>query len=178
MGTYICEESVEQTQPNTPVQVAAAPDHLIVLDDHQGFTTQIPNGGQCTTQYFVRQIKFQVVSQDSNGALPVGNVPVEELFASVTTNTCGNGQPRASGCTLTLTSDTATGTFVETVSPGCGSFNGPESCGYDINWGWYWCGSLSRGIVKLATLNAHVRKDSVTINGQLDEWPRNTAFRP
>jgi hypothetical protein len=83
MGTYVCEESSEQTAPNTPVRVAASPDHLIVLGDQQGFTTQLANGGQCATQYYIRQIKFQVVSQDENGAGPVGNVPIEERLGLV-----------------------------------------------------------------------------------------------
>jgi hypothetical protein len=82
LGAYVCEESSEQITQNTPVQVAASPDHLVVLQDLQGFTTQLPNGNQCATQYFIRQINFQVVSHDSNGAAPVGNVPVEERFAS------------------------------------------------------------------------------------------------
>ena len=174
LGTYVCEQSVEQTQPNTPVQVAASPDHLIVLGDQQGYTTQLANGGQCATQYFIRQINFQVVSQDSNGALPVGNVPIEELYGSVSTNSCGNGQPLASGCAPTVLN----GTFIESVTPGCGSGNGAANCGYDIDWGWYWCGSISRGIVKLASLNSQVRRDSVTINGRATAWPNGTAFRP
>jgi hypothetical protein len=143
LGTYVCEESSEQAAPNTPVQVAPAPDHLIVLADQQGFTTQTPTG-TCATQYFIRQIKFQVVSKDPN-PMAVGNVPVEEQFASVTTNTCGNGQPQASGCAPTVTDGTATGTFIESVSPGCGSANGPANCGYDINWAWYWCGRANGG---------------------------------
>jgi hypothetical protein len=178
LGTYVCEESSETTAPNTPVQVAASPDHLKVLGDQQGFTTQLANGGQCATQYWIRQINFQVVSQDSNGAAPVGNVPVAEQFASVTTNSCGNGQPQASGCAPTVASGTATGTFIESVSPGCGSANGSANCGYDINWGWYWCGSFSRGIVKLATLNGEVRQSSVTIKGRSTAWPNGTMFRP
>ena len=31
LGTYVCEESSETTAPNTPVQVAASPDHLKVF---------------------------------------------------------------------------------------------------------------------------------------------------
>jgi hypothetical protein len=98
LGTDVCEESSETTAPTTPVQVAASPDHLKVLGDQQGFTTQLANGGQCATQYWIRPVNLQVVSQDSNGAPPVGNVPVEEQFASVSNNTYGNGQPQASGC--------------------------------------------------------------------------------
>ncbi len=45
--------------------------------------------------------------------------------------------------------------------------------GYDINWGWYWCGNVNVGIVKLASLNAQVRRDSVTLNGLStpEQWP-------
>jgi hypothetical protein len=34
------------------------------------------------------------------------------------------------------------------------------------------------GVVKLATLNAEVRKNSVTINGRPTAWPNGSAFRP
>jgi hypothetical protein len=175
LGTYVCEESSEQTAPNSPVQVAASPDHLMVLLDQQGFTTQLANGGQCATQYFIRQIEFQVLSQNSNAM--VRNVPVEEQFFGVSSNTCGNGQPQASGCALTVTDGTATATFIDSVSPGCGSANGPADCGYDIDWNWYWCGSISGVRVKLASLNAQVRKGSVTINGRSSQWLPGTEFR-
>lgn len=175
LGAYVCEESSEQTAPNSPVQVAGAPDHLMVLRDQQGLTDQLPNGGQCATLYFIRQIKFQVLSQNSNAM--VRNVPVEEQFFGVSTNTCGNGQPQASGCALTVTDGTVMGTFIDSVSTGCGSANGPANCGYDIDWNWYWCGSLSGVRVKLASLNAQVRKDSVTINGRSSQWLPGTEFR-
>ena len=178
MGTYVCEESSETTAPTSPVHVAASPDHLKVLQDLQGFITALPNGGQCATQYWIRQINFQVVSQDSNGSGPVGNVPVEEQFATVSNNTCGNGQPQASGCAPTINTGTATGTFIDSITTGCGSGNGPAGCGYDIDWGWYCCGSFSRGIVKLASLNGQVRNNSVTINGRSTAWPNGTMFRP
>jgi hypothetical protein len=111
LGTYVCEESSETTAPTTPVQVAASPDDLKVLGDQQGFTTQLANGGQCATQYWIRQVNLQVVSQDSNGAPPVGNVPVEEQFASVSNNTYGTGNHRLQDAP-TITIGTATGTFI------------------------------------------------------------------
>jgi hypothetical protein len=149
------------------------PDHLVVLGDQQGYTTQTPTG-TCAVQYFIRQVRFQVVSSDTNGALPVGNVVVEERFDSVTNNTCGNGQPQASSCLPTI----GGGTFIDTISPNCGSVNGPPNCGYDINWKWYWCASVGQGIQTLASLTAQVRRDSVTLNGRPTTWPAGTPFRP
>jgi hypothetical protein len=136
------------------------PDHLVVLADQQGYTTQTPTG-TCATQYYIRQVQFQVVSSDATGHLPVGNVVVEERFDSVTTNTCGSGQPQASSCAATIN----TGTFIDTISTGCGSANGPVNCGYDIAWKWYWCGNGTQGIQTLASLTAQVRRDSVTLTG-------------
>lgn len=156
------------------VQVAASPDHLVVVEEQQGSTTQLPTGGTCPNPYFLRQVRFRVVSSDANGALPVGNVVVEERFNSVTTNTCGNGQPQAAPCTTTINN----GTFIDSISTGCGSAAGQANCGYDISWKWYWCGNGTQGIQILASLTAQVRKESVTLNGRSTEWPTGTAFRP
>lgn len=158
---------------SAPVQVAASPDHLVVVEEQQGFTTQLPSGGTCPSPYFLRQVRFRVVSSDANGALPVGNVVVEERFTTVTTNTCGNGQPQAVSCATTNN-----GTFLESISTGCGSASGQANCGYDISWKWYWCGNGTTGIQTLASLTAQVRKESVSLNGRSTAWPVGTAFRP
>ena len=126
--------------------------------------------------FFLRQVQFQVVSQDSNGAAPVGNVVVRELFDSLSNNSCGNGLPMASGYAPTINNGTFL--FLENISPGCGSATGPANCGYDINWSWHWCGSVNSPIVKLASLNAQVRRDGVTLNGRPGPWPPGTPFRP
>lgn len=159
---------------SAPVQVAASPDHLVVVEEQQGFTTQLPSGGTCPSSYYLRQVRFRVVSNDANGALPVGNVIVEERFTTVTTNTCGNGQPQAASCATTINN----GTFLDSISTGCGSASGPANCGYDINWKWYWCGNGTTGIQTLASLTAQVRKGSVTLNGRSTAWPPGTPFRP
>ncbi|MCA1579695.1 MAG: hypothetical protein LC794_20310 [Acidobacteria bacterium] len=154
--------------------VLASPDHLVLLADVQGYTNQLPNGGTCPANYFIRQVQFRVVSQDSNGAAPVGDVVVRELFDSISTNTCGNGQPIPSGCDPT----DGDGTFIDSITTGCGAVSGPANCGYDANWSWHWCGRINLPIVKLASLNAQVRRDSVTLNGRSQAWPVGTAFRP
>jgi hypothetical protein len=171
--TVCCNNRFLSQSVSTGAQVAASPDHLVLLAEQQGYTRELSSGGTCASLYFIRQLVFRVVSQDSNGAGPVGNVRVEERFDSVTTNTCLNGQPQASACSLTINN----GTFIESISTGCGSQNGPVGCGYDINWKWYWCGNGTQGIVTLASLNAQVRRDSVTLNGRSSEWPVGTAFR-
>jgi hypothetical protein len=53
----------------------------------------------------------------------------------VSNNTCGTGNHRLQDAP-TITIGTATGTFIDSVSTGCGSANGPAGCGYDIDWGW------------------------------------------
>ncbi len=154
-------------------QIAAGPDHLVVVGDIQGYTTQLPEGGTCPGNYYIRQVRFQVVSSDQNGAAPVGDVIVRETFESVTNNTCGNGQPQASGCQSTINS----GTFIDTITTACAGRNGPTNCGYDIDWSWHWCGTVNLPIVKLASLTAQVRRDSVSLNGRSGPWPEGTAFR-
>jgi hypothetical protein len=172
--TTCCRSASFFRSASASVQVAASPDHLVVVEEQQGFTTQLPGGGTCPNPYFLRQVRFRFVSSDANGALPVGDVVVEERFDSVTTNTCGNGQPQAASCAPTVNN----GTFLETISPGCGSASGPENSGYDINWKWCWCGNGTTGVQTLASLTAQVRKGSVTLNGRSTAWPAGTAFRP
>ena len=41
-----------------------------------------------------------------------------------------------------------------------------------------WCGTVNTGIVKLASLTAQVRRDSVTVSGRSSSWPAGTVFRP
>ena len=162
-----CSANSLQLRATASVQVAATPHHLVVMVDQQGFTTL----GNCSGQYYLRQVQFRVVSQSGQ---TVGDVSVEEIFDSVTNNTCGNGQPQASGCAPT----SGGGTFIENVSPGCGSRNGPAGCGYDSVWKWYWCNNGAQGLVALASLNAQVRKESVSINGRASAWPAGSIFNP
>jgi hypothetical protein len=152
---------------------AASPDHLVDLAEVMGPTNMLPDGTTCGGNYYLRQVRFQVVSNDSNGDKPVGHVFEMEQFDSVTTNTCGNGQPPPTDCT----SSDSNGTFIDTITVNCLGRLGPPDCGYDITYGWYWCGSGSQGIVKLASLNAEVRRDSVKLNGLATAWPQGTAFR-
>jgi hypothetical protein len=159
---------------NSKVFSVRVPDHLVVLTDQQGFTTDLGGGGTCPTSYYIRQVQFRVVSSDASGALPTGDVVVEERFGTVTTNTCGNGQPQAASCAPTVNN----GTFIDSISTACGSASGPANCGYDIGWKWYWCGNGAQGIQILASLTAQVRKGSVVLNGRSANWPPGTAFRP
>ena len=156
----------------------APPDHLVSQTDVWGPTTQTLTG-TCATAYFMRQVLFQIVTSDQTGDLFCGYVNIKENYNSVTTNTCPTGQPQAdSTCAQT---NHGPGQFIETMTPGCGSANGPANCGYDINWTWYWCGDNTHSQTALATLTATVHRDDITFCGRSSlsdpAWPNGTAFR-
>ncbi len=143
------------------------PDHMVVVSDTGG------NVASCTTTVG-RQMRFRVV--DSDG-VAVGLIPVREVFNSITMNTCGNGQPAASGCANT---DNAQSEFTDSITVNCNSVGG--SCGYDINWTWQWCGP-SNSFTSVGTLNGTVHNDAVTVNGKTmppfsNQHPAGTVINP
>jgi hypothetical protein len=166
--------SAESNYTVTPV-----PDHLVSLADVSGYTTQTPTG-TCATQYYLRQVVFQLVSSDATGAVPVGYVNTKENYDSVTTNSCPTGQPQPDNtCAPT---NYGPGQFIETMSTSCGSASGPANCGYDIQWTWFWCGNNTHSQAPLAALNATVHRDEVVFCGRSSlsdpPWPNGSAFRP
>jgi hypothetical protein len=175
-ATEVEDDEYEDLGETSASVTTASPDHLVVVRDQSGYTNLLPDGSTCQYgNFFMRQVGFQVVSQDSNGAQPVGDVVVRETFDSVSDNTCGNDKPEPTGCLST----TNNGTFIDSITVFCKGSTGPANCGYDIKWGWYWCGNVNRPIVKLASLTAQVRRDSVTLNGLATpgSWPAGTPFR-
>jgi hypothetical protein len=155
--------------------VTPVPDHLVLFNDQPGYTNQTLTG-TCTTQYFLRQAGFQIVSSDSTGAMNIGSVNIKENYENITTNTCGTGQPQPdSTCAPT---GAGAGRFIESMSAGCGSANGPEECGYGLDWTWYWCGDSNHTQAALAALNDRVSRDSVTFCHRVDAWPAGTPFYP
>jgi hypothetical protein len=133
--------------------------------------------GTCATQYFMRQVGFQIVSSDSTGATAIGTVNIKENYDAVTTNTCGNGnQPQPDNtCAPTAAGP---GRFIESMSTSCGSHNGPTDCGYGIDWRWYWCGDSRHSQTELAALDARVTRDAVVFCHRLISWPNGTPFYP
>lgn len=149
-----------------------APDHLVSFFDQAGYTNQTLTG-TCATQYFIRQVAFQIVSSDGSA---IGTVNIKENYDVVTGNTCGNGQPQPDNtCSPTATGP---GRFIESMSVDCGSQNGPPDCGYSIDWRWYWCGDSHHSTTELTALNARVTRDVVIFCHRLSSWPNGTPFYP
>src|SRR4051794_30529831 len=71
--------------------VAAAPHHVKVLVDNQGFPADCPGTG-----VYLRQIKVQVVDSNNNSVTTAFSV--QETFSNLTTNTCNTGTPTPDAC--------------------------------------------------------------------------------
>jgi hypothetical protein len=87
-----CSESTGTYTGVAPVNVNP-PNHLVVVDDNTGITAACP-----AKAIIGRQLALNTV--DVNGT-PVIGASVQETqpnFISVTTNTCGNGQPQPAPC--------------------------------------------------------------------------------
>lgn len=151
---------------NTVGYEIRVPHHLRVLSDQFFTITNCAYGAPV-----LRQIALEVV--DINN-LPVGATQVRENFASITTNTCGNGSPVPSSCDYT-NYDLVNGRFIDNISVRCNT--GTGSCGYDIVDEWQWC-PPNRPAVTLATLTETVRVDGITVNGNSTGFALNTMLMP
>jgi len=145
-------------------QVNPAPHHLVVVSDGWSGIDNCP-------QTIIRSLQLKVVDVNGNN---VGRVPVREVFLNISQNSCGNGQPQASGCADTDTND---GQFTDFVSVNCNNVGG--NCGYTVTWQWQWC-PPGRSAVPLGTLGGVVHSDQITINGYAtpNSIPPNTAIFP
>jgi hypothetical protein len=123
--------------------------HLYVVSDSWGWVYSCPQAP------VVRVIRFRAVDSFN---VSLGAVPVGEQFLSVTTNTCGNGQPVSSFCENT----DANGEFTDFVTVNCNTVGG--DCGYNIKWEWHTCPFFSTP-VHLGNLIGRVRHNGVTVNG-------------
>ncbi len=147
------------------------PHHLVVVSDNQAVIT-----GGCTPPALApiaRVITLRAV--DSAGA-PVGVIDMAEHYNSLTTNTCGNGQPSPSGCGPTNSNSEEQ----DGISVNCNTTGG--SCGYTINWSWQWCGPGTQRTT-LGTLSGVVHHNAITVNGQTmppstNRIPAGTAIFP
>ena len=110
-----------------PVAVQASPIAVQVLAD----TGQQPLV-DCPS-IITRQVVYQVLGGTRSSPSPINRaIRVSEMFANVTTNTCGNGNAVPSTCHLTFND----GSFYDTITMTCGGLNGAQSnpsCGYTLN---------------------------------------------
>jgi hypothetical protein len=140
------------------------PHHLKVVND--SFSTIC---GDIVT----RAITFQVV--DRNGNSVRGVVPIKEKFVSITTNTCGNGNPVASGCSST---NATAGEFTDHITVACNSTGG--SCGYDITKQYLWC-PLRRAALPIGTYSGYTHSNAISVAGVVsppDSMPAGTLINP
>jgi hypothetical protein len=140
------------------------PHHLKVVND--SFSTIC---GDIVT----RAITFQVV--DRNGNNVRGVVPIKEKFVSITTNTCGNGNPVASGCSST---NATAGEFTDHITVACNSTGG--SCGYDITKQYLWC-PLRRAALPIGTYSGYTHSNAISVAGVVsppDSMPAGTTINP
>ena len=124
------------------------PHHLkVVSDTHSTICNDI----------VTRALTLQVV--DRNGNNVRGVVPIKEKFVSITTNTCGNGNPVASGCSST---NATNGEFTDHIGVGCNSVGG--SCGYDITKQYLWC-PLRRAALPIGTYSGYTHSNAISVAG-------------
>jgi len=157
-----CTEA--ETEMTEPIQTRVrTPHHLVVVTDEL----------QHICSSVKRVITFQIV--DRNGNRVVGVVPVKEKFTSISSNTCGNGQPEEIGCS---SMNATAGILTDRISIGCNSVGG--SCGYDITKQYQWCPSR-RAPVPIGTYSGYTHSDAVSINGNVmppDSMAPNTVINP
>ena len=92
-----------------------------------------------------RQLQYQIVDVSNR---PVGNVPMQENFANLSTNTCKNRQPAPANCAAW---DGVSGVFTDYLSTNACSPPVPGTCGFSINpdlWQYCKAGSLAQTLGK------------------------------
>jgi len=134
------------------VNDSGCPDHLrVIADDPTPYTCPVSG-----IRVARRRISYYVVDDNEN---VVPNVQVGEALSPTTTNTCGNGYPSATPCSLY-----PSGAFTDTLSVYyCGG--GSSSCGLSLNQQLWWC-PKNTAIVRLATLDGdQLYSDHTTVLG-------------
>ena len=120
-GSYQYQASASSS---VTVGESNCPDHLEVSSDNYIYV-------KCSIGLIPeREITYDIL--DANDKY-VTNVPVDEAFSTLSSNTCNNGYPSPSGCT-----NLPSGTFTDHLWVGCNSVGG--SCGFTIGiQQWHWC---------------------------------------
>ena len=129
--TYTMGE--ESTTASTSVTVSSAPDHVSVIVDQEGFPAACP-----TTGVYVRQMEMQVVDTKANAV--TSNPFVQEVFQSLSSNSCGNGNAIPAACAVT---NKGVGGFLDTQAVSgnlCGSgIKQSSGCGFTLTSVWSVC---------------------------------------
>jgi hypothetical protein len=108
----------------------------------------------------LRLITYQLKA----GSLNAGYYPMQESFGPVSTNTCGNGPPTASGCSATYAD--GGGEFNDRLATNYCSSQANNSCGFSITPNHFQ--TCSNGTVKtISSPNYVIHWNSVTINGSV-----------
>jgi hypothetical protein len=149
------------------ITVNPGPDHVKLLVDNLGFPSACP-----TTGIYVRQMKMQVV--DVNGTAVTNIYSIAESYQSLTTNTCGNGQPVATSCRV----EDSGGQFLDTMSVSdnlCNSgISQSSGCGYSLTSIWAVCSNGLTNTLWTSPRITHSNSDSV--NGSTSQYAVGTEF--
>lgn len=135
------------------------PDRLRVVDDTGNFALQ-----NCPSVKG-RLITYQVADSSSSHSAIAQAIYVEEALDSLTTNTCGNGQPNASSCEPANDS----GQFTDgiSVNPTCASnalsnCSSNPSCGYEYTQRWSTC--YPEAVIELTSVPGITHCNEIKIN--------------
>jgi hypothetical protein len=140
------------------------PHHLKVLSDTYQAASACPTTAR-------RLIEYQEV--DINNA-PVGTIQSKEQFASISANTCNNGNPGTS----TNCSADPDGVFTDAQSINCNTVGG--SCGLTAKkQQWLWCPANGGAPVVIATPGDIIlHNDSISVGGNTAGFPSGTYIYP
>jgi len=149
------------------ITVNPGPDHVKLLVDNLGFPSACPSTG-----IYVRQMQMQVV--DVNGTAVTNIYSIAESYQSLTTNTCGNGQPVATSCRV----EDSGGKFLDTMSVSdnlCNSgISQSSGCGYSLTSIWAVCSNGLTNTLWNSPRVTHSNSDSV--NGSTSQYSVGTQF--
>lgn len=147
---------------NSKTFAVQAPDRLVVVSD----TGNQPVQG-CSS-IIGRFITYQVSDSSASHSAIAQAIWVQEFLDSLTTNTCGNGQPNPSSCELTDSS----GQFTDGISITCGGAAGCSSnpsCGYEYTQRWSTCSQ--DGNIELDSVPGITHCNQITINNSTQLTP-------
>lgn len=147
----------------------AEPHHVKVVVDQSGYPASC-----ATTGVYLRQIQVQVVNKNNKDVKTAFSV--KETYANLSTNTCGNGNPVASGCAA---ADTG-GRFLDSLAVSgnlCGSgISQSSGCGFTLTSTWSICAGFTARNIWTST--RETRSNDVKVNGQSSNYAPGTQLYP
>lgn len=153
-------------QPGAGDNVVGPPDHLVVVVDQQGASTNCSSTG-----VQLRQMKMRVVDANGN-AIPGGPSIAESFNPAQPSNSCGNGSPIPAACAPTASD----ATFIDSMAVSknlCNSgINRSSGCGYSQTSTWSLCGGL--GTNNLWVSPRTTLSNLVTVDGNSTKFAAGT----